>query len=170
MNEANEDSNRKFSDLVEVSEKVIGLIFEKEFEQAVSLIERQRQSLSSGDSHRLTALAALVKREAGSLSEGIDLMQEVAREKPSWLPHLYRLSVFLMDAERWLDAGIVLDELILLSERKNDYYFVDDARFRRILCLKELRQDAGLDALKAKIPPGARFFVGDKSYGIEDLD
>jgi hypothetical protein len=74
-----------------------------------------------------------------------------------------------MDAERWREANAALDELIRLSEHTNEVYFLDDARFRKIMCLKSLGRFEEILVQKANITPSAEVFIGSKKYGIDDL-
>ncbi|HMK78758.1 MAG TPA: hypothetical protein VK438_03875 [Xanthobacteraceae bacterium] len=165
----NRDHNRDLSDIARVSERTISLIFDRRFDEAESMIEEARKHFPAGESHRLAALTAVLRNEMGDRDESIRLMREAVREKPTWLPHLYRLAIFLMDAERWLDADMALDELIHLCQQQNDFYFLDDARFRKIICMKSLGQFERIQTEKAKITPGTEVFIGSKRIGISDL-
>ena len=133
------------------------------------MIEDARERFPADEHHRLISLAATLRNEMGDAHESVKLMQEAVREKPTWLPHLYYLAVFLMDAERWLEADAALDELIRLSEHTNEVYFLDDARFRKIICLKALGRFEEIPTQKAEITPNAEVFIGDKKYRINDL-
>jgi hypothetical protein len=99
------------------------------------------EKLAADELHRLTALSAVLQKETGNIRHAIDLMRRATQEAPTWPPHYYRLSVFLMDAEQWLDANASLDKLISLSEANNDSYFLTEARIRKILCLKALHRN-----------------------------
>ena len=127
-----------------LSDEIIDLIFEKRFDDAKLLIDSENDRLPIGESHRLVALSAVLNNERGDIDKSIVLMRLAIQEKPNWLPHLYRLSVILMDAEYWNDADIVLNELIALSLAKSDAYFLGDARLRKALCLSMLRREVEL--------------------------
>jgi hypothetical protein len=171
MSEATEGPRGETPDLAKLSEQVVDLIVSREHEQAAALIESARQRLPPDKTHRVLALEAVLKRESGDLVGSIRLLQRTREEKPEWLAHLYSLAVLLMDdAERWLAADLILDELIRLSESKDDHYFLNEARFRKILCLRALGRDEGIGALKAKLAPDTRVFIGSGSYSIDDLD
>jgi hypothetical protein len=75
-----------------------------------------------------------------------------------------------MEAKYWPEAIDVLDELILRSEEIDEPYFITNARFMKILCLKALDRRDEIRTEKNKIPPGATAFVGDREYTLEDLD
>jgi hypothetical protein len=126
-----------------------------------------------GSEVRLTkappSLASTVDGEEGNANESIELLQQAAKEEPTSLPHLYRLAVLLMNTEQWLDANSTLDELIRLSEQRNDFYFLDNARFRKIMCLKLLGRFEEIQAQRDKIAPNTEVFIGAKRYGISDL-
>jgi len=97
-------------------------------------------------------------------------MRQANQEAPGWLPNLYRLSVFLMDAQLWSEADVVLDELISLSELNGDAYFIDEARFRKILCLKRLGRVDEIELEKGKIATGTEVFIEERLYRLDDLD
>ena len=70
-----------------------------------------------------------------------------------------------MDIERWSDAEVVLDELVALSKARDDYYFLDDARLRRALCLRYLGRRREMEELKAEIPATAGAFICREDLG-----
>jgi len=74
-----------------------------------------------------------------------------------------------MDTEQWLEANSVLDELISLSESQDEVYFLDDARFRKIFCLKALGRHNEVPAVKAEISPNAGAFIGARHYRLDDV-
>lgn len=74
-----------------------------------------------------------------------------------------------MDDQQWSEADIVLDELIGLSEERNESAFLTEARFRKIMCLKSLGRFDEVAVQKAKIPPNAEVIMDDGKYRIEDL-
>lgn len=154
--------------VAQLSGQIIDLIFDRQYERAAAMIEAK--DFPDDEAHRLTALSAVLQRETGNLHEGINLMQQAKRDRPTWLPHLYRLAVLYMDAERWLDANAVLDELVSLSEKNNDTYFVDEARFRKIVCLKALGREDEIRDHKAKISADAAVYIGDRYYRLDDFN
>ena len=126
--------------------------------------------LSADESHHLTALSARLEVETGNLSQGIDLIRRAARQAPDYPPHLYWLCEYLMNGERWLEAIEAADELIAWSERSGNPYFLDDARFRKALCLKALGRYAELPPLIRILPPDIESFTCDRLYSLDDLD
>lgn len=134
------------------------------------MIEAARESLPASQIHRLDALSGQLERARGNFSEGIDLLRQAARQEPTWLPHWYLLSIYLMDDELWLEALEAASELISLSEQNDEPYFLDDARFRKLLCLKELGRHAEIPSQKRNIPPDIVVFSGDRLYTLDDLD
>jgi tetratricopeptide (TPR) repeat protein len=167
MRKAPDESER---DLRVQSEQIIELIYARQFEQAKAIIANAEQAVSASEAHRLLALTAVLQARQGNLAEAIDLMRKAAEQRPDWLPHLCRLSVYLMDAERWSEASIALDKLISLSESRNEHYFLSEAQFRRVMCAKALGRHDEADQLKARIAPGTRIFLDDGEYGLDDLE
>jgi hypothetical protein len=75
-----------------------------------------------------------------------------------------------MDSELWLEALEAADELISLSERLDDEYFLSDAMFRKAFCLKALGRQDEIASLKHKIPSDMQVFISDRLYALDDLD
>lgn len=151
------------------SGKILSLIFDKRYDEARSLIDSEQKRLPEGEAHRLMALSAVLHESLGEIDKSIALMRQAVRKKPTWLPHLYQLSVMLMDLEHWGDADVVLNEIIALSLAKDDVYFLDESRFRRAICLNMLGREDELKQVKAEIPVGTRVFIGDKLYLLDDI-
>jgi len=167
MRKAPDDSER---DLRVQSEQIIKLICARQFEQARAMIASAEQAVSASEAHRLIALTATLQEAQGNLAQAIELMRKAADERPDWLPHLYGLSVYLMAAERWSEASVVLDELISLSESRNEHYFLSEAQFRRVMCAKALGRHDEADQLKSRIAPGTRIILDSGEYGLDDLE
>lgn len=134
------------------------------------MIEAARNSLPPDQMHRLDALSGQLERDSGNLSVGLDLLRQAIRQEPSWLPHWYLLSIYLMDDERWLEALEATSQLISLSEQRGEPYFLDDARFRKLLCLKALGRHDEIPSQKQGIPPDIVVFSGDRLYTLADID
>jgi tetratricopeptide (TPR) repeat protein len=151
------------------SKKIYSLIRDKRYDDARLLIGLEQKRFPKAEAHRFTALSAILHERLGEVNKSIALMRQAAREKPMWLPHLYQLSVLLMDAEHWDEADIVLKEIIALSLAKNDAYFLDESRFRRAVCLNRLGRADEFKQAKAEIPEGTSIFIGDGFHRIEDV-
>jgi hypothetical protein len=80
------------------------------------------------------------------------------------------LSVFLTDKELWDKAVTALAWTIKLSEDMNEFYFLDDARFRKAFCHKMLGQRIAMLKERAMVSADHPFFIGDKVLGVRDLD
>jgi tetratricopeptide (TPR) repeat protein len=152
-----------------LAKRVLDLLFEKKFDQANLAIEKALERTGAKDRHRIVALSAVLQREKGNLDRAIDLMKIAIQEAPGWLPHYCRLTDYLMEAKNWRDALAITDKLIALSETIDDSYFMDDARFRRILSLKALGRDDEADLEKGKLPAGTTTQVGNKTYRLDEL-
>jgi hypothetical protein len=75
-----------------------------------------------------------------------------------------------METGNFGDAISVLDELIAHSEASHEEYFVEDARFQKMFCLKHLGRESEIQETHAKISPGATAYIGDKLYHLDDFD
>ena len=123
----------------ELAKQITLLISNRQYDQAELVIEFARGSLSADELFRITAV------------------------------QLYWLAVCRMDAEEWLEVNVALDQLISLSEKNDDVFFLNDARVRKILCLKALNRQDEIPAQKAKLPADVEVFIGDKVVRAEDL-
>jgi hypothetical protein len=150
------------------SRKILSLIHEERYDEARLLIDAEQKRLPE-EAHRLMALSARLSERLGKIGEGIALLRHAIREKPTCLPHLYQLSVLLMDAEHWNDAEVVLGEIIALSLVKDDVYFLNESRFRKAVCLYILERDDEFKQVKSEIPVGFRIFIGNGLYEIDDI-
>jgi hypothetical protein len=85
------------------------------------------------------------------------------------LVHLHMLADSLMDAEYWADADLVLQELIALCLANDEFFFLDDSRFRRAICLKALNRTGELGQMLADIPVGMSTFIGGRLLHADDI-
>ena len=152
-----------------LSRRVIELTFARQYDLAREAIESARQKIASRNPHELIALTAFVENRMGHTEESVELMKQAVQERPDWLPHLYELSVYLMDMGRLAEADLVLDQLISLSELRNDPYFLSEAIFRKILCLNALERQEEAAMHKRKLPPDTSVFIGNRLYTLADL-
>ncbi len=155
--------------IARICEQIVGAIFCRDYDQAAASIEAAREKLPAAEMHRLLALAGVLRKATGNLRESIDRLVQAYSRSPNWLPHLYRLADDLMDAEEWSDADVVLAELISLSEMEDEHYFLNDARMRKIICLKRLNREGEIGAQKSKIPSGSEFLFSDGIYRVDDF-
>jgi tetratricopeptide (TPR) repeat protein len=151
-------------------ETIQHLINAQEFDRAKSMIAATRENLPANQLHQLTALSAELEMKAGNFSRAVELIRQATQEEPTWPPHWFWLCEFLMDGELWFEALEAADELISLSERTGDPYFLDDARFRKAFCLKALGRQNEIGTLKRKIPSDIQVFIGDQLYALADLE
>ncbi len=149
---------------------ILALINKRKFDEAKSKIAAARETLPANQIHRLTALSAVLEIDAGNFAQGIALIREAIEQEPTWLPHWYRLCIYLMDEELWLEAIEAANKVISLSEHSGDPYFLDDAKFRRLFCLKALGRYAEIPSPIRDIKPDIQVFIGDTLYTLADLD
>jgi tetratricopeptide (TPR) repeat protein len=166
---AKKDSNGPRDELSLLCRKVYSLISAKRYDDARLIIDTEQKRFPEAEAHQFVSLSAVLHESLGEIDKSIALMRQALQEKPAWLPHLYRLSVMLMDAEHWADADVVLKEIIALSLAQDDVYFLDEGRFRRAVCLHMLGLADELSQAKAEIPAGTRIFIGDRHCLIDDI-
>jgi tetratricopeptide (TPR) repeat protein len=152
-----------------LAKEIYSLIAENRYAQAKALIKSERKEYPKSQSHRFLAFSAVLHEALGAVDTSIALMRQALREKPAWLPHLHRLSGMLMDVERWDEAEILLNEIVTLSLAQNEFYFLNDSRYRRAVCLHRLGRMAEFKRARAEIPPGTRIFLDDKHCEIDEF-
>lgn len=152
-----------------LSERIFSLISDKHHDEARSLINQEQKRFPEGEAHRFTAFSAVLHEDLGEIDKAVALMRRALQQKPAWLPHFYRLSVLLMDAKHWDEADVVLSELVALSLAQNDAYFLNEARFRRAVCLMKLGRLKEFRQVKGEIPIGMTAFIGDKLCRVDDI-
>lgn len=169
----NPEKDRNSDDAKRVSldrDNIFGAMRSKQYDRAAALIESARQAWPATEMHDLLALEAQLRRATGHLRDCIELMRQARDRAPTWLPHLCCLADYLMEDEQWAEAETVLDELIRLSEAMDEHYFLDDAQFSKMMCLKNLKRDAEIAVVKSRIKPGSEFIRRDGTYRLDDFD
>jgi hypothetical protein len=150
---------------IRLSEEIISLFVDSMHDEAQSLIDKAGERVSKEEKKRLAALVRIDKYKPEGVAQIDEAHKRAYRKNGTWLAYFYTLATELMDIERWADAEIALDELIALSKAKDEFYFLDDARLRRALCLKYLGRRREMEALKTEIAPEAEAFFCHKDLG-----
>lgn len=86
------------------------------------------------------------------------------------LAALHMLACLLMDEEYWGAAEPVVNELLRLSVASSESFFLDDARFRKAVCLKALRRLDEFQMARAEIPAGTAIWMPDGEWRVRDID
>jgi len=144
-------------------EPVLQLILDGREGEALSAIKQEFGKATTEELHFLSATAA---DRPGSKRDGAD----EGRPERVRLANLYTLSVFLMDKESWDKAVTALGWTIKLSEDMEEFFFLEESRFRKALCHKMLGQQIELLKEKEMVSADETFFIGDKVLGVRDLD
>jgi uncharacterized protein HemY len=150
---------------VRLSEKVIALIVDGLHEQAVSAIDQASKQISGEAGRRLAALVQIDRDKPKAIAQINEGRRRAYEENGTWIAYVHTLGVELMDNERWADAEIAFDEVIALSRARADFYFLDEARLLRALCLKYLGRRREMEALRAEIPRDAGTFICREDLG-----
>ena len=150
---------------VRLSEKVIALIVDGLHDQAVSAIDQAREQISSEEGRRLAALVQIDRDKPKAIAQVNEARRRAYKENGTWIAYVQTLAFELMDIERWADAEIAFDEVIALSSAKADFYFLDEARLLRALCLRYLGRRREMEVLRAEIPPDAGTFICRQDLG-----
>jgi tetratricopeptide (TPR) repeat protein len=143
--------NRFEDEFFSLSKRILSVIFDKRYAEAKLLIDKEQARFPARHAHRFMSLSAVLLRRSGEVDESIALLRQALREKPTWLPHLFELAVLLMDVERWDEAEVLLKEIVALSLAKSEFYFLDESRYRRAVCL------IGWDVQRSSSERGRRF-------------
>jgi tetratricopeptide (TPR) repeat protein len=159
------------ADVHRLSSAISGLLSHKRIDQARSVIQSVEPRVDPQDRHALIGMSASIEHAAGDLARAIELMRQATSERPDVLSHWSGLADYLMDDKMWQDAILTFDRLISLSEEKGDSYFLDDARLRKMLCLRKLGRDQEIKTEKAKLlRPDVRTWMDGRLYSGSDFD
>lgn len=161
--------NSSDDDFFSLSRKILSVIFDKRYAAAKLLIDKEQARFPAHEAHRFMSLSAVLLQHSGEVEQSIALMRQVLHEKPTWLPHLYQLSVMLMEVKRWGEAEVLLKEIVVLSLAKSEVYFLDESRYRRAVCLHRLGRTEEFERARAEIPPGTRIFLEGKHCEIDEF-
>lgn len=141
--------------------EVISLVFDRRYDEARTLLYVTQKK----DEEILVGFAAFAEALRAYVSLGDNGDASMRRV----LAALHMLACLLMDHEYWLPAELVVKELVRLSLSSNETFFLDDARFRRAVCLKALRRTDEYETAKAEIPAGTRIFMSDGEWRVQDI-
>jgi tetratricopeptide (TPR) repeat protein len=155
---------------VQVSQTIRDLLVDCRFDEARAVIEAAEDRLAAENHHRLAAWSAMVEHGAGNVAGAIELMRRAISERPDFLSHLCLLSDYLMEAGSWQDAIGIIDRLISLSEEQGEVYFLDDARIKKTLCLRNLGRDREIRLERAKVTANATGIFDGVEYRASDFD
>jgi tetratricopeptide (TPR) repeat protein len=161
--------NRFEDEFFSLSKRILSVIFDKRYAEAKLLIDKEQARFPARHAHRFMSLSAVLLRRSGEVDESIALLRQALRATPTWRPHLFELAVLLMDVERWDEAEVLLKEIVALSLAKSEFYFLDESRYRRAVCLHRLGRTEEFKRARAEIPPGTRIFIGDKHCEIDEF-
>src|SRR5260370_37858302 len=139
-------------------EPILQLVFDGRESEALSAI---RLELGKSTTEELRFSKTAVDPPGGK-SDGKEKEGKARRDRIR-LANLYTLSVFLMDKEFWDKAVTALGWTIKLSEDMEDFYFLEESRFRKALCHKMLNKRIELLKEKEMGSADQTFFIGDRS-------
>jgi tetratricopeptide (TPR) repeat protein len=145
------------------------IVTDRNYDRAAALIESAREGWPENKMHDLLSLEAILRSRQGELQEAIVLMRRAVDQAPTFLPHLFYLADYLLEAGQWAEAERVADELIRLSEEMNEHFFLDEARLMKMICLRELKRYAEIRAVKAKIRHRGKFIRREGIYYLNDF-
>ncbi len=116
--------------------------------------------------HDLIPFYASIEERLGNPAAALQLLQQAASGGPDRISHRHTLGRALIRAERWEEADLAFQQVIALSLARDDGYYLNDARYRRALCLKALGRREELERVKAELPDD---FYDGWLYRIEDV-
>jgi tetratricopeptide (TPR) repeat protein len=134
------------------SGEIYGLIRDGRHDEARLAVEAMRKEFPHMEPHEFIPFYASIEDELGNREKAIEMLRQATRQGPDHIPHHYRLGTLLRYAERWEEADLAFQEVIALSLARDDTYFLDDAHYRRAVCLKALGRREELEKVKAEIP------------------
>ncbi len=146
--------------------KIHRLIRDDRYDEAKLAIEEMRKEFPHLEPHDFLPFHASIEQRLGNPETAIRILQQAVEEGPDRISHHHLLGWDLMKAERWAEADHAFQKVIALSLATDDTYYLNDARYRRALCLKALGRREELQKVKAELPEN---FYNDWLYRIEDV-
>jgi tetratricopeptide (TPR) repeat protein len=148
------------------SNRIYDLIFDGRYDEAKLAIEDMRKEFPHLESHQFIRFYAALEERLGNPEKAIEMRQQAVREKPDHISHHYGLGHALIKVGRWAEADLAFQQVVALSIAADEFYYINDARYRRALCLKALGRKEELEKVKADLPDN---FYNDWLYRIEDV-
>ena len=146
--------------------RIYRLIRDDRYDDAKIAIEDMRKEFPYLEPHDFIPFYASIEKRLGNPETSIQMLQQAAKEGPTRTSHHHTLGLALIDAERWAEADLSFQEVIAICLARDEFYYLNDARYRRALCLKALGRREELEKVKAALPDN---FYNDWWYRIEDV-
>jgi tetratricopeptide (TPR) repeat protein len=116
--------------------------------------------------HDFIPFYAYIEKRLGNPETAIRMLQQAVKEGPHRISHHHMLGWDLIKAERWEEADLAFQEVIAICLARDEFYYLNDARYRRALCLKALGRREELEKVKAELPDN---FYNGWWYRIEGI-
>lgn len=149
--------------------QLFNLIVSDDWTRAEAMVAALREAIDDDMMHRLLSLEALLDFRRGNTSEALSKIGQARALMPSLISHVHRHAEFLFDLARWSEAADAYGEAARLCEDQADVFFLDDARSRRVVCLRRLGLHSEAEAEKAAIADDFEGFIGDRLVSKADL-
>lgn len=146
--------------------KIYSLIHDDRYDEAKLAIEDMRKEFPHLEPHDFIPFYASIERRLGNPETAIQMLQQAVKEGPARTSHHHTLGRALINAERWAEADLSFQQVIAICLARDDSYYLNEARYRRALCLKALGRREELEKVKAELPAN---FYNDWIYRIEDV-
>jgi len=148
--------------LLSIAEKLVSLIFGKQYDEAAAFLCAQREDTSGDRVPRLSGLEEALQAEIRRLGTGSAAQRQI-------LAGCYMMADQLREKQYWNEAESVFDKVVELSLAMNEEFFLNDARLRRAVCLKKLGKMREYEQVKAEVPGGTRIVIDGVDWRAEDL-
>jgi len=148
--------------LLPTAEKLVSLIFGKQYDEAEAFLCAQREATSAGEILRLSRLEEALEGEIRRLGAGSAAQRQI-------LAGSYMLADQLREQQYWYEAESTFQKVVELSLAMNEAFFLNDARLRRAVCLKKLGKMREYEQVKAEVPRGTRIVIDGVDWRAEDL-
>jgi tetratricopeptide (TPR) repeat protein len=148
------------------SRKINGMIRDDRYDDAKLAIEEMRKEFPHLEPHDFIPFYAYIEERLGNPETAIQMLQQAVEEGPARTSHHHRLGFALIKAERWAEADLSFQQVIAICLARDEFYYLNDARYRRALCLKALGRTEELEKVRAEIP---ETLFDAWLYRIEDI-
>lgn len=148
--------------MLSAAEKFVSLVFVSRYDDADAVLRVQREAVSGDGIPRLIGLNEALRTKVEQLGADPNAQRQI-------LAASYMIADQLREQQFWYEAESIFYKVVELSLTMNEAFFLNDARLRRVVCLKNLGRIREYERAKAEVPAGTRILIDGVNWRVEDL-
>lgn len=148
--------------MLSAAEKFVSLVFDSRYDDADAVLRVQREAVSGDGIPRLIGLNEALRTKVEQLGAG-------PKAQRQFLAASYMIADQLREQQFWYEAESIFYKVVELSLAMNEAFFLNDARLRRVVCLKNLGRINEYERAKTEVPAGTAILIDGVNWRVEDL-